>query len=422
MITIIHDRIDIRWELAPAIKKRLVKQLVGELAPKFPAETLPGAVERCLAKCSLHELPKRQRKALKQAVAAGPAEWIAARLRTTIGHWLASYENPVNLSFQRTLRIPDDGGIYPLPPGFGELPIRRIATYAEQVPEDWRAFGDIAIPLRQAEALWMHFYSPFSPPAVVKVGTGLVNAINGQLWTDGLTFAPQGHLVLPDQPWLDGYCVEPGIIRQFVAAPIGDGSTAEEQLEGTTHGGLQFEVFPLKPSLYLEKLVRPEMPETFEELVDAAIWEIIDSHHRVRHANESCLTATGPSLGMAAGGAMEQEIYQDPWGPEAWDLERPVRLWVHLCNARRWHELTGEPPPGKPLSAVDYGLQGLPWFDYYDADRAALQGSERLRTPKTTAELPVLRESACEQIDASVDVGRVIHLGPKMKEWESKRR
>jgi hypothetical protein len=413
MITIIHDRIDIRWKLNAAMKKRLVKQLLGELAPRFSAETLPSVVDQILEKLPFRELTKRQQRKLKQALGANPAEWIAGRLRAEIGHRLAEYENPVCISFQRTLRIPDDGGIYPLPPGFGQFPVRTIPVCAEQVPPEWRASGDIAIPLRQAEALWLDFHNSYSPPAAMKVGSGLINAINGQAWTDGLTNAPQGYVVLPDQPWLDGYCVEPGIIRQFVAASLGSHSTAEEQLEGTTHGGLQFEVFPIKPSVYLQKIVRPEMPETLEQLVDAAIWEMVERSHRVRHAYETCQAVSAPGMGMAAGGAMEQEIYEDPWGAEAWDLERPVRFWVHLCGSLHWRELTGEAPPGKPVSAVDYAAHNLPWFDYYDEDRIALKGSERLGSLKTTAELPEFGESAGESIDTSVDVGRVIHLGPK---------
>jgi hypothetical protein len=47
-------------------------------------------------------------------------------------------------------------------------------------------------------------------------------------------------VVVPEQPWLDGYCVEKGIIRQFVAMPLGAGYTAEEQISGKAeHGGLQ---------------------------------------------------------------------------------------------------------------------------------------------------------------------------------------
>ena len=43
---------------------------------------------------------------------------------------------------------------------------------------------------------------------------------------------PQNYVVVPGQPWLDGYCVEKGIIRQFVAMPLGQGYSVEEQLTG----------------------------------------------------------------------------------------------------------------------------------------------------------------------------------------------
>ena len=66
----------------------------------------------------------------------------------------------------------------------------------------------------------------------VKVAAGKVNAVTGEPWSDGLTERPQDYLVVPDQPWLDGFCVEKGLVRQFVATPLGEGYTAEEQLTG----------------------------------------------------------------------------------------------------------------------------------------------------------------------------------------------
>ncbi len=35
--------------------------------------------------------------------------------------------NGFAVSFQRTLRIPDDGKTYPLPPDLGVFPVRRVA-------------------------------------------------------------------------------------------------------------------------------------------------------------------------------------------------------------------------------------------------------------------------------------------------------
>ena len=73
-----------------------------------------------------------------------------------------------------------------------------------------------------------------------KVASGKFNAISGEPWRDSLNHDPQDYLVLPTQPWLDGYCVEEGIIRQFVAMPYGEGNTVEEQLTGAAeHGSLQ---------------------------------------------------------------------------------------------------------------------------------------------------------------------------------------
>ncbi|MFA6233789.1 MAG: hypothetical protein WC824_06320, partial [Bacteroidota bacterium] len=42
-----------------------------------------------------------------------------------------------SLTFQRTLRIPDDGGTYPLPPGLGAFLVYRVSDYDDRVPKDW---------------------------------------------------------------------------------------------------------------------------------------------------------------------------------------------------------------------------------------------------------------------------------------------
>ena len=39
------------------------------------------------------------------------------------------------IEFQRTLRIPDDGLEYPLPPGMGGFPLRHLDDYARRVPD-----------------------------------------------------------------------------------------------------------------------------------------------------------------------------------------------------------------------------------------------------------------------------------------------
>ena len=59
------------------------------------------------------------------------------------------------ISFQRTLRIPDDGRDYPLPPGFGCFPLRHVDDHAARVPKAWRRHGGVFLPMHQSEATWI---------------------------------------------------------------------------------------------------------------------------------------------------------------------------------------------------------------------------------------------------------------------------
>jgi hypothetical protein len=62
----------------------------------------------------------------------------------------------------------------------------------------------------QAEAMWLNFRSGnhFAYPMALKIGTRKINAVTGHGWSNELSGDPQDYIVLPDQPWLDGYCIE----------------------------------------------------------------------------------------------------------------------------------------------------------------------------------------------------------------------
>ncbi len=85
-----------------------------------------------------------------------------------------------------------------------------------------------------------------------------------------------------------------------------------------------------------------------------------------------------PDMGLAPGGRMQQEIYEDTFDFEDWDRRTSSRCFVHLANSLMWREITGEAPPTVPPTANQYTSAGLPWYDYYDADAGALEGSEIL--------------------------------------------
>src|SRR5690349_17312329 len=83
----------------------------------------------------------------------------------------------LEVSFIRTLRIPDDGRTYPLPAGLGQFPVARIEDHRDRVPEAWREHGGVMIPMYQREAMWMSFSADWDRPNAVKVGVGKVDAL-----------------------------------------------------------------------------------------------------------------------------------------------------------------------------------------------------------------------------------------------------
>jgi len=260
------------------------------------------------------------------------------------------------IEFQRTLRVPDDNRDYPLPPGLGTFPMVHVDDHSATVPDAWKEHGGVLLPMYQAEALWLNFSTPTDYPFAVKVATGKINAVTGDTWTNNLHRRPQDYLVLPDQPWLDGYCVEKGLIRQFVAMPLGEGFTAEEQLTGNAeHGGLQIIVYPMKRAHYEKLSARIQMEED----------------HMVCYSLE-------PSMGLAPGGLMRQEIYEDEYGFDSWEQSASSRCFVHILNSKQWNAVTGNEPLTMPPSAQEYTAAGLPWFEYYGESQQAITGSQKL--------------------------------------------
>ena len=262
-----------------------------------------------------------------------------------------------SIAFQRTLRIPDDGSDYPLPPGLGRFPLRHLDDHAARLPDSWRRRGGVMTPMHQAEALWIEFRADY--PFAVKVGTGKICAITGDRWTDRLNRDPQDYAALPDQPWLDGYCVDEGVIRQFVAMPLGEGYTVEEQLSGAAeHGGLQIVAYPMKRDRYLA--LAGDRQSGWGRLDDAVL-----------------LQSQPLDMGLAPGGRMKQKILVDPHDFDAWDQRRGSRCFVSVVNSLQWMAIAGESPPTLPPSAKDYADAGLPWFDHYAGDAEALTGAGR---------------------------------------------
>ena len=275
------------------------------------------------------------------------------------------------ISFQRTLRIPDDNQPYPLPAGLSRFPLHHVDDYYQRLPASWEQHGGVFLPMYQSEALWLDFSCNRwlgDYPCAVKVATGKINAVSGDPWSDALRSGPQDYLIIPAQKWLDGFAVGQGFIRQFVAMPLGSGFSAEEQLtRAAVHGGLQILVCPIKRAVF--EVIQPQR--------EAA---------RQREVQYSYLPGFGVVMGdggptemaLSPGGLMRQQIERDPYGLDAWDQSAASRCFVHLVNSQTYAAITGQAPPHPPLTAEDYAQARMPWFEYYNENNYAVPGPAQL--------------------------------------------
>jgi len=249
------------------------------------------------------------------------------------------------VSFHRTLRVPGQGGPYKLPPGLGLFAIKPIAD------------GRFIVPVHSREAVWIGFSAAPWKPNAVKVMAGGINAVSG-LPDDGTALLqPQNYMVCPDQPWLDGCNVGDGVVRQFVAMKLGLGYGLGANTAAGERGGLDILGFEPRPGLFPDAPSPPPGPVRMHAPVTA----VAGTHE----------------MTVAAGGRVEQKLYPDRHGRDAWDEASAMRARVTLVDARDWPALTGEPAPATPVDAAAYARAGLPWFALDDADDLSVaSGSE----------------------------------------------
>ncbi len=293
-----------------------------------------------------------------------------------------------SVSFQRTLRIPDDGKTYPLPPTLGRFPVSRAKDYAERVPAEWKKRGDLFLPMYQREALWLAFDAPEWRPTALQVAIGGINAVSGEQDEARLSAAPQNYLVAPDQMWLDGINAGDGVIRQFVAMPLGMGYTVEAQLTGKEEvGGIQIRAYDPKPGRFPDRPPR-RSPEFISPMMMMPM----------------AAPMAGGMMGLGAGGRMEQKIYPDEYGLDTWDQENSGSVFVHIVNSEQYRELTGHKPPHSPVSAKTYTEYGFPWFELYDERLGTLPASRKLSRAKSIREIEMSRHAPNVAEEEAVEI------------------
>jgi len=126
------------------------------------------------------------------------------------------------LSLERTPRMPDDNKLHQLPESLESYDLFSVDAYSDRLPENIKDRGGVFFPMWQREAMWISF-TPTKHKCAVRVFMGHVNTVSGL--TMGETAdqkcdeREQDYIVIPGQQWLDGICVAPGVVRQFVAMP-----------------------------------------------------------------------------------------------------------------------------------------------------------------------------------------------------------
>jgi hypothetical protein len=329
------------------------------------------------------------------------------------------------VTFHRTLRLPEDGKTHALPPSLGQFPVKLVDDYKDRVPKSWIGHGGVFIPLHQREALWLGFSGH---TAAIKVATGKVNAVNGKPWTPELQPSVEDYMVAPyPQHWLDGFNAGVGMIKQFVAMPLGMGYTVEGQLTGKEDfGGLQLLVIPPKPGRipdpapvrrggaggqsaggenWTMSAMAPgsaHLSSRSMSIASCVSQPVADSHVYTANALQSA------EMGLAAGGQMTQKIYPDTHGIDTWDQAASGRLFVHIVNAEMYEQITGEKPPAMPVSAQQY--QG-PWYGLPDQNMGDVAAPHSLgKVVKTVGEKDKEHGFTGQQDDSPVSEATTITL------------
>lgn len=351
----------------------------------------------------------------------------------------------MSLDFHRTLRIPDDDKAYALPPSLGLFPVRHVEDFESRLPDEWKKRGGVMLPMYQSEALWIAFGTTGRDPErgqhypfAIKIAAGKRSALTGKDWSKKLR--EKDYCVIPGQPWIDGFVLEDGFIRQFIAMPLGMGFTAEEQITGKAEfGGIQLEVIPMKRSAFERRfpVLPPSRPHDRRRLggvlrsasmgdtmkcggaMPAAAGarrsnliseSAIYSNDLEREIGEGPAAASVQSMGLGAGGRMKQDILADPFSIEDWDLDHKSRCFVHLANSMTWRAITNEDPPTVPFTAAEYTRRGLPWFEHY-ADGPTLKGTDKLKGLKTVREVGAIKGIAALPENQSTTPKNVLLVG-----------
>ena len=128
-----------------------------------------------------------------------------------------------------------------------------------------------------------------------------------------------------------------------------------------------------------------------------------------------CACAAHLDMGLAPGGRMRQEIYDDPYDLADWDTEHASRCFVHIANSLVWQSITGEPPPTPPPTAdALHRAPACPGSTTTPRAQTAVEGSEKLAGMKTVKEIGEAKGDVPLPENESVTPENVVKLRAKL--------
>ncbi len=279
-----------------------------------------------------------------------------------------------------------------------------VEKYRNNCPESWERAG-FFMALHDVEAMWMSFSSGGRPIAAL-IGAGGINALTGEKL--GTVLAKENYVVVPPQPWLDGWKDQDGTVYQFIATPHqkGAGITVGEQLLGAESktGALGIAVFEPKAST-LKDYDKPKEWNTPSPSGPGPIYKPKLGASEAERSGAAILTRPRPALsakmsaqpshpqsreikfrsfaemGIGKGGKIIQKIYPDPYGLEVWKQKPSAVFAFYLVDAATAEEITGEKIPA-PSVHSDY--KG-PWYGLHDKGLGDLEGSDKFTALQSAA-------------------------------------
>ncbi|KAJ4424865.1 hypothetical protein N0V82_000368 [Gnomoniopsis sp. IMI 355080] len=344
----------------------------------------------------------------------------------------------VNISFKRTIRVPDNNGTSELPPDLGSFPLYRVSDYTARLPDEIVRKGGVFFPMHQKEAMWVSFRS--TAPFMIKMYAGGVNVVSGEhseedagtqarrisLLRQGRTI--QDYVVVPPQPWIDGIAVKSGMVRQFVAMPLGQGYTVEAQLTGRR--SREASSWRLPPQIVLGDFyilattltgktvtIPANLTDTINHLklriqgkggipshaqrlfldgefligpltvADYKIPKGATLEIRQEQVGGGALLQTGHELGIAPGGLIKQDIREDPHVSGNWNRDLTFTIPIQIVSPQIFEDVTGTLAPPCPDNAQLYADAGLPFFSLFEEVPSNVSGAKAFVPVKSINEM-----------------------------------